>query len=109
MAAFGVGSQIGVMLPFSRAHESEADQLGLTYMAKAGYDPAEAVLFWQRFGAISGSGGTPSFLSTHPASADRARALESQQAEAKALYNAAPQKFGIGEAVPAAYAKPAKG
>ena len=109
LTAFGVGSQIGVMLPFSRAHESEADALGLTYMAKAGYDPAEAVLFWQRFGAISGSGGTPSFLNTHPASADRAHALASQQADAKALYNAAPEKFGIGEAVPAAYAKPGKG
>lgn len=101
MAAFGAGSQIGVLLPFSRAQELEADYLGLTYMAKAGYDPAEAVSFWQRFGALSS--GTPGFLSTHPASAERAAKLAKDMPEANKLYAAAPEKFGKGAAVPAKY------
>lgn len=101
MAAFGAGSQIGVLLPFSRAQELEADYLGLTYMAKAGYDPEEAVLFWQRFGTLSS--GTPGFLSTHPASTDRAAKLAKDMPEAKKLYAAASEKFGKGAAVPAKY------
>jgi predicted Zn-dependent protease len=101
LAAFGLGTQLGVMLPFSRAHETEADEMGLMYMAKAGYDPEEAVRFWTRFGQLGG--GTPSFLSTHPASADRARALNALMPRAKALYQAAPQRFGLGEMIPARY------
>ncbi len=101
MAAFGLGSQIGVLLPFSRTQELEADYLGLTYMAKAGYDPAEAVQFWQRFSALSS--GTPGFLSTHPASADRAAKLAKDMPEAQALYAAAVQKYGSGALVPAKY------
>lgn len=108
MAAFGLGSQIGVLLPFSRTQELEADYLGLTYMAKAGYDPHEAVLFWQRFGALTSSSGTPGFLSTHPASADRAKQLAEKMPEAERLYNAAPEKFGKGATVPAKYLTPVK-
>jgi metalloendopeptidase OMA1, mitochondrial len=98
MTAYGVGSQIGVMLPYSRNHELEADRLGLMYMAKAGYDPQEAVAFWQRFAGL-GNGGTPGFLSTHPASDDRARALTALLPEARTLYEHS-SKFGAGAAVP---------
>lgn len=102
MAACGIGAQLGIMLPFSRSHESEADRLGLDYMARAGYDPKEAVGFWQRFAALD-AGGQPSWLSTHPASAERAAALNAQMASAQALYDAAPEKHGSGALVPQAY------
>jgi predicted Zn-dependent protease len=70
LAALGAGAQFGVLLPFSRKHESEADELGLIYMARAGYDPAEAIAFWQR---MAGSGGNqpPEFASTHPSHGTR--------------------------------------
>jgi predicted Zn-dependent protease len=65
MLLYGVGSQVGVMLPYSRHHEHEADSLGLEIMARAGYDPAAGAIFWQKMGAQSG-GVMPEFLSTHP-------------------------------------------
>ncbi len=106
MLGFNAGSQYLGVLPYSRQHELEADYLGLTYMAKAGYDPTAAIGFWQRFAALSGK--TPTFLSTHPASTDRAARLQAKLPEAQALYQAAPQKFGVGELVPEKYrAKPA--
>jgi predicted Zn-dependent protease len=101
LGAAGALAQVGVILPYSRSHELEADYLGLTYMAKAGYDPAQAVAFWSRFAELTG--GTPGFLSTHPASEDRARRLQACMAEAQALYQAAPVKSGAGEPVPAAF------
>jgi metalloendopeptidase OMA1, mitochondrial len=101
LAAAGGLAQVGVVLPFSRGHELEADSMGLEYMAKAGYDPQEAVAFWQRFAAL-GSGG-PAFLSTHPQSEDRAKALGQQMAKAKEQYAAAAQKHGLGAKVPAKY------
>jgi predicted Zn-dependent protease len=71
MTAFGIGAQLGVMLPFSRLHESEADHLGLIFMAMAGYDPNNAVEFWQRMAALK-DGNTPvEFLSTHPSDQTR--------------------------------------
>jgi len=94
MAALGAGATVGVILPFSRGHESEADLVGLKYMAKAGYDPQEAVRFWERF---KSAGGTPEFLSTHPSGDRRIRELNSHMAEALKLYQAAPQKSGLGE------------
>jgi len=104
MAAFGLGAQIGVMLPFSRSHELEADELGLEYMAKAGYDPEQAVLFWQRFATL-GNGDTPAFMSTHPPSEDRAKALSKDLPKAKRWYAAAAQQSGAGASLPAKYAR----
>lgn len=91
-AAYGVGSQVGRTLPHSRAQESEADQIGLIYMARAGYDPREAVEFWKRFAAYSeqaGSGGTPWFLRTHPLDSKRIEQLQTWMPEALRAYQAA--------------------
>jgi len=75
--ALGLGVQYGAPLPYLRANELEADRLGLGYMAKAGYDPAEALAFWQTFVAKTAKGSPPTFLSTHPAGADRIAQLGS--------------------------------
>jgi len=92
MGALGVGTQVGVMLPFSRKHESEADRIGMIYMAKAGYDPREAVGFWQRMNA-AGGGRQPEFMSTHPAPTQRARTLAKLAASPEIQqYYAASQK-----------------
>ncbi|MCH8330363.1 MAG: M48 family metallopeptidase [Bacteroidetes bacterium] len=75
MAAYGVGAQVGMMLPFSRKHESEADKMGLAFMAMAGYDPEEAPRFWQRMS--KGSSKQPAeFLSTHPSNKKRIEDLK---------------------------------
>lgn len=75
MAAYGVGSTVGVMLPYSRAHETEADKLGLIFMAMAGYNPEAAVNFWKRM-AESGGQKPPEFLSTHPSDETRINDLK---------------------------------
>ena len=82
MAAYGIGSQLGGTLPFSRSHESEADHYGLMLMSIAGYNPDAAVPFWERMSAM-GSGGTPEFLSTHPSDTTRIRQLAGWTPEAK--------------------------
>lgn len=84
--AYGLGSQVGVMLPFSRLHESEADHLGLIFMAMAGYDPNEAVLFWQRMAANKKNGAPPEFLSTHPSDETRISDLKKIMPEAEKYY-----------------------
>lgn len=77
LASLGsVGAQVGVLLPFSRQHELEADRLGVDIMHRAGYDPRQAVLLWQTMAAQRTSASTPSFLSTHPSDSSRIAALQ---------------------------------
>ncbi len=95
MAALGVGAQYGVMLPFSRDNESEADHMGIVYMAKAGYDPSEAPKLWQRMAARGGPQ-PPEFLSTHPSHATRIQQLNDLLPKALSLYEAAEPKYGLG-------------
>ena len=83
MAAVGVGAQYGILLRFSRSHESESDRLGLIFMARAGYDPEAAPAFWTRFSKAGGSK-PPEFLSTHPADSTRVNQLRRWMPEAKA-------------------------
>lgn len=85
-AALGVGFTYGVLLPFSREHESEADHLGLIYMAKAGYDPAEAVDLWRRMEAASPTNNQWAFLSTHPSNATRIGQIREWLPEANLYY-----------------------
>ncbi len=85
--AYGAGAQYGVILPFSRKHESEADKMGLVFMAMAGYDPHVAVAFWKRMSTISGGQAPPEFMSTHPADARRVADLEAYLTEALKYYH----------------------
>jgi len=73
--AYAVGSTFGAILPYSRLHESEADKLGLIFMAMAGYDPHEAPKFWQRMNALAGSPPVPEWMSTHPSPETRIKDL----------------------------------
>ncbi|MCW9038416.1 MULTISPECIES: M48 family metallopeptidase [Altibacter] len=88
--AYGIGSTLGVMLPFSRSHETEADRIGLTLMAIAGYDPIVAAQLWQRM-QQHGGGAPPEFLSTHPSSTTRINNITAWAPEAKAEA----RKFGV--------------
>ncbi len=89
MAAIGAGAQYGVLLPFSRDHESEADKIGLHYMARAGYDPHEAITFWERMSQLSNGSRVPEFASTHPSHQTRIRDLEAEMPNALQEYQAA--------------------
>ncbi len=89
MQAYGLGSQVGVMLPFSRQMESEADHIGLILMAKAGYDPRVSVGLWERMSALSGGAGPPDFLATHPSSTTRIAQLQEWMPEALQYFDAA--------------------
>lgn len=91
MQAYGVGSQVGGMLPFSRKHESEADMIGLTLMAIAGYHPENAVKVWERMSALNTGQAPPEILSTHPSNETRIKELTALLPQAKA--EAA--KFGV--------------
>lgn len=86
LLAFGVGSKLGVELPYSRTHESEADELGLYFMAMAGYNPQTAPDFWKRMEARGGDR-PPEFLSTHPDPTNRIEALNRHMAKAMEYYN----------------------
>jgi predicted Zn-dependent protease len=89
MSALGVGAQVGVLLPYSRAHESEADYIGLLLAAEAGYDPQEAVQVWERMQRSSGAQQPQEFLSTHPGHETRITRLMEKMPEALALYQQA--------------------
>lgn len=86
MTAFGAGAQLGVLLPYSRLHESEADHLGLIFMAMAGYNPESAVEFWQRMSAMSSGQKPPEILSTHPSDNTRIKQLKKLLPEAQKFY-----------------------
>ncbi len=88
MGLLGVGAQVGVLLPFSRTQESEADLLGLDLMARAGFDPQHSVTLWQNMERAN-SGGPPVFLSTHPSSGGRIEALQNRLPHAQELYSQA--------------------
>ena len=85
MTAFGVGTSVGVLLPYSRLHEKEADRIGLVLMARAGYDPREAVPFWERM-SQEGGARPPELLSTHPAPSSRIANIEAHTPEALSYY-----------------------
>ncbi|MCK7591147.1 M48 family metallopeptidase [Subsaxibacter sp. CAU 1640] len=89
--SYGVGSNVLGILPFSRSHETEADEIGLYLMAIAGYEPMEAANLWRRMSAQSGGGAPPEFLSTHPSNESRIRNIEANAARAKAEA----KKFGV--------------
>ncbi|MBI5493262.1 MAG: M48 family metallopeptidase [Deltaproteobacteria bacterium] len=86
MRAYGLGAQVGVLLPYSRKHELEADEIGLILMAKAGYDPHAAVAFWKRMNEAKKGGGPPEFLSTHPSDEKRIERIESLVPKAMEYY-----------------------
>lgn len=86
MGALGAGTKFGVLMPFGRKHESEADQMGLTYMARAGYNPQESVKFWERMEQAS-QNSPPEFLSTHPSHGTRIQQLGEWMPKAMEEYN----------------------
>jgi predicted Zn-dependent protease len=88
MTVYGAGANVGFLLPYSRLHESEADRIGLTLMARAGYDPREAIPFWERMGKQEGKSRPPEFLSTHPATETRIADIKKYIPEAMPYYKA---------------------
>ena len=86
MAALGAGAQVGVLLPFSRKHESEADYIGILLAADAGYDPRESVSLWERMEQLSQGGGPSEFLSTHPSHETTIDQLKKWMPEAMGIY-----------------------
>ncbi len=93
---YGTGTQLGVMLPFSRENEYEADLIGLILMAKAGYDPQAAIHFWERFSQGKTPTWTEKISSTHPCDADRIQNFRSNMSRAEEVYKAAAVKRGFG-------------
>jgi predicted Zn-dependent protease len=92
MSALGLGVQVGVALPFSRAHESEADVIGLDLMSKAGFDPRQSVNLWQNMNRVSGGNRPLEIMSTHPAPETRMANLKANMPNALAQYNAVSNK-----------------
>lgn len=86
LGAYGAGSQVGIMLPFSRKHELEADRFGLIFAAMAGYNPQEAIALWERMEKASSGQTPPEFLSTHPSEGRRIEQLKKYMPEALARY-----------------------
>jgi len=91
MGLLGIGAQYGIMLPYSRTHESEADEMGLYYMAKAGFDPKESVKLWQNMSAGNESQ-PPEFASTHPSHDTRISNLNQAMGQAQQMYKKAANK-----------------
>lgn len=99
LAAYGAAAEYGVILPYSRTHESEADLIGLKLMAEAGYDPSEAPRFWERFAAAKDGKAPPEWLSTHPSDVRRAADLRENLPEALDIYLKSTAQHGLGEAI----------
>ena len=97
MVAYSAGTNLGVMLPYSRTHEYEADKLGMVYMSKAGYNPNAAITFWQKFGQLSQTGAIGEFFSTHPMSVKRIEEMKAYLPKALDMYRTAPNKKDLGE------------
>jgi predicted Zn-dependent protease len=95
LGALGMGGTIGVILPYSRIHEVEADRIGQLYMAAAGYDPAECARLWERMAKIN-KPPVPVWLSTHPPEDERIRKLNEHLPDARKLYDKSPTRYGIG-------------
>ncbi|MCA1960264.1 MAG: M48 family metallopeptidase [Desulfomonile sp.] len=95
LGALGSGALVGILLPYSRVHEFEADRIGQIYMARAGYDPTEALRLWERMSQIK-KPPIPPWLSTHPTDQDRLRKLREFLPDAMKIYNDAPRKHGKG-------------
>jgi predicted Zn-dependent protease len=89
-AAYGMTTNVAYILPFSRKHETEADKLGMVFMARAGYDPHEAVSLWERMKAASGGNEPPEFLSTHPSNDTRIKNIQAFMNEAMKHYKPTP-------------------
>ena len=85
LKVYGLGTTVGILLPWGRTQESEADRIGLTLMAKAGYDPASAIAFWERMSKVSGDK-PPEFLSTHPSDITRINQIKQWMPEARSYY-----------------------
>jgi predicted Zn-dependent protease len=100
LTAYGAASQYGVILPYSRKHELEADHIGLMMMAKAGYDPSCAPGFWERFSSLKAGGEPMELLSTHPSDQRRAAQLRELLPQAMQHYEATEAKHGLGEVIP---------
>lgn len=92
LGALGIGVQLGVLLPFSRTHEREADRLGLQYMAAAGFDPRQAAELWRLMSVAAGGKSAPEFLSTHPSSESRIKDLEQRAQSHMPVYLAVARK-----------------
>ena len=89
VGALGIGAQYGVILPYSRTHESEADKIGLDLMAKAGFDPRESVELWMNMNRAAGGGQSLEILSTHPSHETRIEDLNNRMADAMELFRQA--------------------
>jgi len=98
LSAYGLGSQVGVMLPYSRKHEYEADRIGMELMARAGYDPEEAPTLWDRMAQAAGAQPLE-VLSTHPHSDKRAKAMRDVLATMNGYYRQASQQYGKGDSL----------
>ena len=106
MQGYSLGTQLGILLPHSRAQETEADNIGLILMAKAGYDPAQALDFWRRMMQADKGSKKPEFMSTHPNDASRLKELEAFLPEARKYYVPAPVAQGPPPPGPPAAAPP---
>jgi predicted Zn-dependent protease len=104
MAAYGAGSTIGVLLPYSREQEKESDEIGIRLMARAGYNPEAAVQLWQRMSELGKQG--VEFLSTHPSHGRRIEELQDLLPKMEKFYRQAPEQYGFGETLPLSAAAP---